>query len=110
MLSFTFTVIIELLDVFMSRLELLDDFWILGLEKVSFSLMRGLVVVEIFLILQHQPLSGSVLGSCAEQSDDFSVGNIGSLLLLPGGGELVKYHPAVDSEPPATTELHSSNQ
>ena len=105
MLSFTFTVIIELLDVFMSRLELLDDFWILGLEKVSFSLMRGLVVVEIFLILQHQPLPGSILGSCAEQSDDFSVGNIGSLLLLPGGGKLVKYHPAVDSEPPATTEL-----
>ena len=56
--------------------------------------------MQILLVLQDQPFSASVLVSSAEQPYDVSVGNIRALLLPPGGGQLIKDNPAVDSETP----------
>ena len=92
--------LVQLLDVLVSALELFYRLRILRLEKLSLPVVGGLAVVEILLVLQHQSLPPPVLSACAEQPHDVSVGDIGALLLPPGGGQLVEDNPAVDSETP----------
>ena len=97
--------LVEFLDVLVSALELLYQLRVFRLEELSLSVVAGIAVVEILLVFQDQPFSASVLVSSTEEPHNVSVGNIRALLLPPGGGQLVKDNPAVDSETPGRTEM-----
>ena len=97
--------LVEFLDVLVSALELLYQLRVLRLEELSFPVVAGVAVVEILLFLKAQPLPAPVLVTVAEQPHDVSVGNIGALLLSPGGGQLVEDDPAVDGETPGEQRL-----
>ena len=97
--------LVQLLDVLVSALELLYQLRVLRLEELALPIVGGVAVVQIFLVLQHQPFSASVLVSSTEEPHNVSVGNIRALLLPPGGGQLVKDNPAVDGETPGRTEI-----
>ena len=91
---------VQFLDVLVSALELLYELRVFRLEELSLSVVAGVAVVEILLVFQDQPFSASVLVSSTEQPHDVSVGNIRTLLLPPGGGQLVKDNPAVYGQTP----------